>query len=64
MSESTKFLFLTAAYAVFWIGTFGYVFFMYRRQRALEKELDALKTLLDHRTTTESLSGDGFDQAH
>ena len=47
MSESTKFLFLTAAYAVFWIGTFAYVFFMQRRQGALEKELEALQGLLD-----------------
>ena len=49
MSESTKFLFLTAAYAVFWIGTFAYVFFMQRRQGALEKELEALQGLLESR---------------
>ncbi len=52
MSEETKFLFLAAAYAVFWAGTFGYVWFMRRRQQSLEKELDALKALLDHRPPT------------
>ena len=47
MSEATKLLFLAAAYAVFWIGTFGYVYLMQRRQSALEKEIGALKALLD-----------------
>ncbi len=47
MNESTKLIFLAAAYAVFWIGTFGYVFFMQRKQRALEQDLEALKTLLE-----------------
>jgi CcmD family protein len=49
MSESTKFLFLTAAYAVFWLGTFAYVYLMQRRQGALEKELEALQGLLESR---------------
>jgi CcmD family protein len=44
MDETTKFLFLTAAYAVFWIGTFGYTFYLHQRQRALERELAALQT--------------------
>lgn len=51
MSEQVKFLFLAAAYAVFWLGTFGYVFAISRRQRALERELEALKAALERRTT-------------
>ncbi|MBN1888377.1 MAG: CcmD family protein [Thermoflexales bacterium] len=47
MSESTKFLFLAAAYAVFWMGTFGYVFWMQARLLTLEKELDALSASSD-----------------
>ncbi len=53
MSEGTKLVFLAAAYAVFWAGTFLYVFFMNRRQGALEKEIDALKTLLDQKPAKE-----------
>ncbi len=58
MDENAKFLFLTAAYAVFWMGTFGYVFFMHRRQRALEQELDALKALLDQPSSPRQASDD------
>lgn len=52
MDEGTKLVFLAAAYAVFWIGTLGYTFFLQRRQRALERELEALKALLDERAAT------------
>lgn len=55
MSEQVKFLFLVAAYAVFWLGTFGYVFAISRRQQALERELDALKALLERRMTNDEL---------
>lgn len=43
MSEQVNFLFLAAAYGVFWFGTFGYVFAIARRQQSLERELEALK---------------------
>jgi CcmD family protein len=47
MDESTKFLFLAAAYAMFWIGTFGYVFWMQARLHSLEKEIEALNALVE-----------------
>lgn len=46
MSESLKFLFLAAAYAVFWMGAFGYMFWMQTRLQALEKDIEALSASL------------------
>ena len=37
---------LVAAYGVFWIGTFLYVLTMSQRQRNLEKDLEALESLV------------------
>jgi len=39
-------IFLVAAYSVFWLGTFVYVLTMSLRQRNLEKDLEALETLV------------------
>ena len=39
-------IFLVAAYGVFWLGTFIYVFMLNQRQRNLEKDLEALEMLV------------------
>ena len=39
-------IFLVAAYGVFWLGTFIYVFTLVQRQRNLEKDLEALESLV------------------
>ncbi len=39
-------IFLVAAYGVFWLGTFVYVLTIWQRQRNLEKDLEALETLV------------------
>ena len=39
--------FLAAAFIVFWIFTFAYVFSIGRRQKNLEQELGVLESLLD-----------------
>jgi CcmD family protein len=39
-------IFLVAAYGVFWLGTFLYVFTLNQRQRNLEKDLEALEALV------------------
>ena len=39
--------FLAAAYAVFWLLTFAYLFYIGRRQQSLEKEVKLLENLLD-----------------
>ena len=32
-----------AAYAVIWIGVFGYLFHIHRKQKGLRKELDSIR---------------------
>jgi CcmD family protein len=39
-------IFLVVAYGVFWAGTFIYVLTMNLRQRSLEKDLEALESLV------------------
>jgi CcmD family protein len=39
--------YLVAAYAVFWALTFLYVFSIARRQKGLEREIQALKQILE-----------------
>lgn len=39
--------YLLAAFAVVWAAVFGYVLFLQRRQRALEREIEALRASLD-----------------
>ncbi len=41
--------YLVAGYFVFWAVTFLFVYNMYRRQGALERELAALREELEHR---------------
>jgi CcmD family protein len=41
--------YLVAGYFVFWAVTFLFVYAMYRRQAALERELAALREELEHR---------------
>ncbi len=40
-------IFLVAAYGVFWLGTFLYMFTLNRRQHNLEKDLEALEALVE-----------------
>ena len=40
-------IFLVAAYGVFWLGTFLYIFMLNQRQRNLEKDLEALEALVE-----------------
>jgi len=42
-------IFLTAAYGVFWLGTFLYIFTIAQRQRSLENDLEALEALVEKR---------------
>jgi CcmD family protein len=39
-------IFLVVAYGVFWMGTFLYILTMSQRQRNLEKDLEALESLV------------------
>ncbi len=39
--------FLATAYAVFWLFTFVYLFYLSRRQKGLEKEVKLLESLLE-----------------
>jgi len=41
--------FLIPAYAIFWLIVFVYVFSLRSRQRNLEKDLDALKRIIEKR---------------
>jgi len=43
--ENMSFLF--AAYTIIWVVVFGYVFYIYRKQRKLQKEIDLLKKTVD-----------------
>ena len=41
--------FLFAAYTVIWVIVFGYVFFMQRKQRRLQRQIDMLQESADRR---------------
>jgi CcmD family protein len=43
--------YLLVAYTVFWILTFALVFSIFARQKAVERDVDALRAILDERTT-------------
>ena len=43
--ENMSFLF--AAYTIIWAVVFGYVFYLYRKQRTLQREIDLLKKSVD-----------------
>ena len=44
---------LFAVYAITWAAFFAYVFFMSRRQREMQHEIDTLKRALDARMDTQ-----------
>ena len=46
-SDNLPYLF--AAYAVTWVGFFVYMFFMSRRQREMEREIEELRQELERR---------------
>ena len=46
-SDNLPYLF--AAYAVTWVGFFVYMFFMSRRQREMEREIEELRQELEGR---------------
>ncbi len=39
--------FMIAAYAVFWILTFVFIFSIFSRQRSLQRELEVIEQLLE-----------------
>ncbi|MCC6166458.1 MAG: CcmD family protein [Caldilineaceae bacterium] len=41
--------YLAAAFILMWVAVTGYVFFMSRRQRALEEELQTLEEMIDEK---------------
>lgn len=41
--NSPNFWYLFAAYGVIWLLVFGYVFMLIRREKAMRKEIEALK---------------------
>ena len=43
--ENMSFLF--AAYTIIWAVVFGYVFYLYRKQRELQREINLLKETVD-----------------
>lgn len=44
-------VYLVAAYAVFWVFTFVFVFSLWARQRRLERDIAALEERLDRART-------------
>ena len=42
-------VYLFAAYAVFWVLTFVFVFNIARRQKSLQREVESLKQTLENR---------------
>ena len=41
--------YLLAAYTLIWAVVFGYVLYMQRKQRGLQRQIDALRKSLDER---------------
>ena len=41
--------YLFAAYSVIWAFVFGYVFYLYLRQRKLTREIESLRDILEER---------------
>ncbi|MBA7663959.1 hypothetical protein ES703_72007 [subsurface metagenome] len=41
--------YLLAAYTIIWAVVFGYVFYLYRKQRRLQREIRVLKESADKR---------------
>lgn len=49
---SENLIYVFAAYTVIWLVSFGYLFTIGSRQKRLQKELDALKSVLAEETPT------------
>ena len=47
--ENGEYLF--AAFAIVWAVLFGYVFFLFNRQKGLQKEVESLKAMLKEKDT-------------
>ena len=56
-------VYLFAAYAVFWIVTFAFVFSMSRRQKRLQREVEALRKALEIRLREDVREGETWDFA-
>jgi len=39
--------YLFAAYTIIWAVVFGYVFYLYRKQRKLQRDINSLKDRID-----------------
>ena len=39
--------YLVAAYTIIWVVVFGYVFYLYRKQRELQRDINSLKESID-----------------
>ena len=44
--------FLFSAYTIIWAVVFGYVFYLYRKQRRLQREINLLKETIDKQKMT------------
>jgi CcmD family protein len=51
-------VYLFAAYAVFWVITFAFVFSMSRRQKRLQREVEALRKALETRLRKDAREGE------
>ena len=56
-------VYLFAAYAVFWLATFAFVFSMSRRQKHLQREIEALRKALETRLRKDTREGEEWDFA-
>ena len=56
-------VYLFAAYAVFWIVTFAFVFSMSRRQKHLQREVKALRKALETRLRKDAREGEEWSFA-
>ena len=60
--ENSGYLF--AAYTIIWAVVFGYVFFLYYKQRKLRRQMDLLKDSLDKQSNqSDSKADTGSDSA-
>jgi CcmD family protein len=51
-------VYLFAAYAVFWVVTFAFVFSMLRRQKHLQREVESLRKALETRLRKDAREGE------
>jgi CcmD family protein len=53
MIEARNFLFLVYGLAAAWLIVIGYIFYLVRRDKKLEKELGRLRAMMEDREKTE-----------